>query len=785
MVIVLLLVPAVLPAQNMKVSTPAYFRKSAPLAEMEAILPGKKDRSWKDSLVKNFTREDFFKSSFEPSPAVIDPVIQSSQGSLVNTGPLQTIQGIGNVNSVYPPDTDGDVGPNHYFQMINLSFAIWDKEGNKLYGPVNNSTLWNGFAGPWAGTNDGDPIILYDHAADRWFASQFAVNTSNGTYWELIAVSVTGDPLGSWYQYAYQFPAFNDYPKIGVWPDGYYASFNMFGSYNRVAAAAWDRTAMIAGNPNAQMVLFDLPQSSGPWSMLPADWDGTAPPAGTPNYFAYIKDGGATGNDYMHFWEFKVNWTNVSLSTFQQAFSLQVEPFDSYFCSAPRHACIPQPNTNQGLETLSDRLMFRLNYRNFGTHQSMVTCHSVDADGNAHAGVRWYEFRKTGSSPWSIYQQGTYAPDVTNRWMPSIAINGKGVIGLGYSVSSETVFPSIRYTGRTPGAPLGTMNLQEVEAVTGTNSQGNYARWGDYAKMSVDPVDDSTFWFTTEYNNGGWKTKIIEFDFSVVPGPEAYAGPDTTMCNLIPYLVGGASAANSRLLQWSTMGDGYFSRPNDINPIYFYGSGDKTLGQVKLVLTAFGYVTGESSVDTMLLTLSPSPVVNAGADTLICHDGFASLHGTAANYTESLWTTKGDGSFSSPATLNSNYFPGSSDIQKGYARLVLTANAIEPCPQPMTDEVRVNIDQCTSVENQVKLPQLTVYPNPSDGIFNITVNETAHTAFRIIVSDAAGQQIFTKYYANPAASVNYSINLSYLPKGTYFIKIESRNSERSQKIVLK
>jgi hypothetical protein len=768
----------------MKVSRAQYFRKSQPLSEMEAILPGKKDRTWKDSLVKNFTREDFFKTSFEPSPAMIDPVRQAFPGSLVNTGPLQTIEGVGNVNSVYPPDTDGDVGPNHYFQMINLSFAIWDKEGNKLYGPVNNSTLWSGFAGPWVGTNDGDPIILYDHAADRWFASQFAVNTSNGTYWELIAISVTGDPLGSWYQYAFQFPAFNDYPKVGIWPDAYYASFNMFGSYNRVAAAAWDRNAMIAGNPNAQMVLFDLPQNAGPWSMLPADWDGPTPPTGTPNYFAYVKDGGSSGNDYMHFWEFKVNWTNVALSTFAQAFSLQVEPFDSYFCSAPRHACIPQPNSTQGLETLSDRLMFRLNYRNFGTHQSMVTCHSVDADGNAHAGVRWYEFRKTGTSPWSIYQQGTYAPDITNRWMPSVAINSKGVIAIGYSVSSETVFPSIRYAGRTANAPLGTMNLQEVEAVTGTNSQGNYARWGDYAKMSVDPVDDSTFWFTTEYNKGGWKTKIIEFDFSAVAGPDAFAGPDTNMCNLIPYLVGGASASNSRLLQWTSTGDGYFSRPNDINPIYFYGSNDKTNGQVKLILTAQGYIVGDSDSDTMLLTLSPSPIVHAGPDTLICKDGIAELHGSATNYTSSIWTTKGDGTFSLPDSLVTNYFPGSSDILKGYARLTLTAEAIEPCPQPMADEMRVNIDQCTAIEDQVLIPELKIYPNPSDGVFYLSVKETGGTPFRISVSDANGQVIFTKYYPNPAASITNSLNLSYLPKGTYFIKIESRNTERSQKIIL-
>ena len=232
---------------------------------------------------------------------------------------IANFDGVPNLNSVYPPDTDGDVGPDHYFQMINLSFQIFDKEGNSLYGPADNQTLWNGFIGPWTGTNDGDPVILYDEEADSWVATQFAINTQDGTYWELIAVSETGDPLGAYYRYAFQFPVFNDYPKMGVWPDGYYFSFNMFGpDYRRAAVCSLERDAMLAGDPEARMILFDLPQGSEPWSLLPADFDGPQPPAGTPNYFIYAMDDAYGSGDYLSLYAFVSDWDNPENSTFSE-----------------------------------------------------------------------------------------------------------------------------------------------------------------------------------------------------------------------------------------------------------------------------------------------------------------------------------------------------------------------------------------------------------------------------------------------------------------------------------
>ncbi len=276
-------------AQKAEVKKAKHFRVTPPLRDMEVVIPGTRDRSWKNNVIENKTLDEARRSGTPMVPFHPDNVTQKDFGKTATRGVLANFDGVGNVNGVLPPDTQGDVGPNHYMQMVNLSFAIWDKSGNLLYGPVDNSTLWNGFIGPWTGTNDGDPIVLYDEAADRWMASQFAVNTSNNTYWELVAISKTGDPLGEWYQYAYEFPVFNDYPKAAIWPDGYYFTYNMFGwNYNRVAACALERTAMLSGDPDARMILFDLPQNSGPWSMLPSDLDGTPPAAGTPCYFAYF-----------------------------------------------------------------------------------------------------------------------------------------------------------------------------------------------------------------------------------------------------------------------------------------------------------------------------------------------------------------------------------------------------------------------------------------------------------------------------------------------------------------
>ncbi|HNQ58962.1 MAG TPA: T9SS type A sorting domain-containing protein [Bacteroidales bacterium] len=777
--------PQLVFSQQMTVKRAAYFRKSQPLSEMAAVLPGARDRSWKDSLVRNLAFDEHHPIMHQLTPAQLDPVRQISAPSIPNAGPILNFAGIGNVNSVYPPDTEGDVGRDYYFQMINLSFAIYDKQGNLLFGPVNNSTLWNGFIGPWTGTNDGDPIVLYDELANRWIASQFAVNTSNGTYWQLIAISETSDPLGSYYQYAFEFPAFNDYPKFGIWPDAYYASFNLFGSYVRVAAAAFERDAMLVGDSNARMILFDLPPNAGAWSMLPSDFDGNPPPTGAPNYFAYFTDDGLGAlQDAFKIWEFHVDWNNVNNSTFQPVTSLAVAPFDAYFCDAPRGACIPQPNTNQGLETLSDRLMYRLQYRNFGTYQTMVACHSVDFDGQAHAGIRWYEFRKTDSNPWEIYQQGTWAPDDLNRWMPSIAMNTIGDIALGYSVSSESYSPSIRYTGRTANAPLGQMNLQEAEIITGSYAQSNFGRWGDYAMMAIDPSDDTSFWFTTEYIKTGWKTRIAKIQFDTSFSVSAFAGPDTLICNIIPYNNLHSSAQNYRTVLWTTSGDGHFNQPNEPHAIYFLGPQDKQSDSVKLTLTAFSYDLISVSSDSMTLFLHPSPYSYAGKDTLICVGDPAYLHGTAYNTDSIVWSTYGDGYFSEPNLLNTIYFPGTNDINKGHVNLRLTAMPTAPCFVPIESMMKVNIHVCTGTNEISKgNPVIEINPNPAHHIVKIHLKGFSHKTLSLRVMDMNGNILFSRNFNSISSEIIQTIDLNLVPTGTYIIQVIQDQQVTQSKLI--
>ena len=424
---------------------------------------------------------------------------------------------------VLPPDTVGDVGPNHFIQMVNSAFAISDKSGNLLAGPTSINALWSGFGGPCETLNNGDPIVRYDHLADRWLMSQFALPGGNQGFFECIAVSRTPDPVaGGWFLYAFPTndgrtgnPVFPDYPKIGVWPDAYYMGTQRGFPNGGLDVWAFERDQMLAGAP-AAMVQFSIPAPS--LFLMPSDLDGPPPPPGTPNFFLRQVDGERFGgNDRLEIFAFSVDWTNPATSTFVQVSSLATDPFDSVLCSATLlGACIPQPGVSQRLETLTVWPMWPLQFRSFGTHEAMVINHTVDANGNDLAGIRWYELRRTPGGAWGIFQQGTYAPDREHRWMGSIAMDRDGNIGLGYSVSSRDVFPGIRRTGRLASDPPGTMTQPEATIIAGAGAQTHSSsRYGNYSGMSVDPADDCTFWYTTEYyartSTAGWQTRIASF----------------------------------------------------------------------------------------------------------------------------------------------------------------------------------------------------------------------------------------------------------------------------------
>jgi hypothetical protein len=319
-----------------------------------------------------------------------------------------SFDGLGNVNNVLPPDTNADVGPNHYVQSVNVSFAVYSKGDattppTLIYGPATTNTLWAGFGGPCESRNEGDAIVMYDHLADRWVMSQLAIpnfffGIPFGPFYQCIAVSATPDPLGAYNRYQFSFTKLNDYPKLGVWPDAYYMAINQFtaGSlqYAGQGVIAFDRQKMIAGQP-ATMQYMDLASVDiNLGGMLPADLDGAAPPPGSPGYFVQVDDDawGYSPVDRLQLWRFSVDWSNPSATTFTGPTYIPVAPFDSDMCAYARQ-CIPQAGTTVKVDAMADRLMYRLQYRNFGTHESLVVNHTVDADGTDHAGVRWYEIR--------------------------------------------------------------------------------------------------------------------------------------------------------------------------------------------------------------------------------------------------------------------------------------------------------------------------------------------------------------------------------------------------------
>jgi len=436
-----------------------------------------------------------------------DPLVLDTIGPLAMPAPMLNFGGIG-FTGVAPPDTNGDVGPSHYIQIVNSKFIIFNKAGGILAGPSNINTLWTGFGGRCESDNDGDPIVLYDSLANRWLISQF-VAFSN----QCIAISRGPNPVtDGWYLYDFSTGGIaNDYPKFGVWPDAYYmGSQRGYGSTSD--AWAFNRTRMLSGL-SATSQRFD---TVGQF-MLPSDLDGsTPPPAGASNVFARLVDGAEFGGlDRLELRAFHVDWVTPANSTFTALPNLNTAAFDRNLCSGYdlMGNCIPQLGTTVKLESLTAWLMYRLQYRNFGGYETLVVNHTVDADTN-HAGIRWYELRKTGGV-WSIYQQGTHSPDSTHRWMGSVAMDGDGNMALGYSVSSSALLPSIRYTGRLASDPLGTMPQGEATLFAGLGVQTWTSRWGDYSAMNVDPVDDCTFWYTQEYVDaaGNWQTRIGNFKF--------------------------------------------------------------------------------------------------------------------------------------------------------------------------------------------------------------------------------------------------------------------------------
>ncbi|MEP6809767.1 MAG: dockerin type I domain-containing protein [Chthoniobacterales bacterium] len=466
----------------------------------------------------------------------------------------------------YPPDNNGSVGNDQYVETVNTRYQVWtlNRANNtvtSLVGPSNINTLWTGFAGGnCAARNDGDPVVLFDKIAQRWVITQF---TSASPYNQCVAISTTADASGTYYRYAFAVPSnnFGDYPHYGVWTDAYYVMFHQFtsasgGSYVGGSFGAMDRTKMLAGDPAATWQVIVDPTEGG---HMPADIDGnTPPPGGAPGIFLSLH------GSSMFLYRMKVDFATPANTVRTLQGTMPIAP-SSAACNGGN--CIPQPGSTATIDSLADRLMFRVAYRNFVDHESLVVSHSVDPGiTGVLSAVRWYDFRISGqidavcSSYPCTYQQGSVA-DVANgrsRWMPSLSMDGAENILVGYSTTGKTNGTenhSVRYTGRAKDDPLGTMTVPEATIVTGTRNVTNGAntpgRWGDYTSMVMDPSDDCTFWYVNEFyatgnsGNGNWKTQVASSRFPAGSGIGQCQAATCTSRPISAPTIGSASATGN------------------------------------------------------------------------------------------------------------------------------------------------------------------------------------------------------------------------------------------------
>ena len=476
-----------------------------------------------------------------------------------------------------PSDNSLAVGPDHVVQIVNSRIAIYSKKGSKYgksgivsYGPVATKSVWTGFGGVCEARNNGDAVVRYDQLAGRWLIvlpifsrigpDEFPAKTTvavgqtvapgqlakpgessspgapaelpanppqppppperghlpqekkAGVWAMCYAVSTGPDPLGSYYRYAFERTLFPDYPRPAVWIDGYYVATSTGDDVIQKHVCIADRTKMLVGQPSTeQCIVVD-----GVNFLNNADIEGQKrPPAGAPNIM--MASGGTQlknvfDDDGVYFWKVNVDWNNPANTKADGPTKIKVAPYH-YLCNGQLTSCVPQPDTERRLDVQGDKIMNRVIYRRLGRHESIVAAQSVATEGGG-GGVRWYEFRLDKQRNPVLYQQGTYAPGGFYRWMPSIAMDKKGDIGVGYSFGGIPNFPGQRFAAREADDPKGLLTLHETVLAEGEAPQKDTLRWEDYTTTAMDPSDDCTFWYVGDYFKAGeanYRTKIGSF----------------------------------------------------------------------------------------------------------------------------------------------------------------------------------------------------------------------------------------------------------------------------------
>ena len=544
----------------------SHFDISRPLLELSTAAPREQAMEEESPTNPQIPASRVIRSDV-PDP-VVQSVVEPGDSLAFSNVPLAApttgfnFLGVGVLGGT-PSDSNGSVGNNQFVETVNTRYQVWSlnratKVATSVLGPSNINTLWSGFGGACETQNSGDPIVLYDKIANRWLISQFTSGASAGVYYQCVAVSTTANATGTYARYAFAVPngKFGDYPHLAVWPDGYYMMAHGFGGQFVALFAAMDRTKMLAANPAATWVVIQDPNEGG---HMPADLDGfTYPPNKAPGIFVSIHSEG------MYIYRMKVSFASPGSTTKTLQAVVPVAPANA---ACGGGTCIPQPGTGNVLDAISDRLMFRAAYRNYVDHESLVVSHSVNpAVSGVASGVRWYDFRLSGTPNATcptypcIYQQGTIADvaDGRSRWMPSLAMDSAENILVGYTATGKTAGSenhSSRYTGRAKGDPPGLMTVPEATIVTGTADNESNSRWGDYSSMSIDPADDCTFWYVSQYyaTTNAWSTQIASAVFPAGSGAGQCQAATCTVRPPTQPLIGTATtpADNQITVTWT------------------------------------------------------------------------------------------------------------------------------------------------------------------------------------------------------------------------------------------
>ena len=541
---------------------PTNFFKTPPIRDLIPLLEdGVNEEEYYDSKDGRGNPDRSYLATADPKglPTAdgMDPVLQREQGWRDGSNMLKANwQGSG---GSHPPDPSGAAGIDHYVHAVNTTYRVYEKDGTPLTGSMGLNSLWPG------SSNDGDPIVMYDRYADRWFISQFQTGSNE----ILIAVSETSDPLGSYYAYEYSFNSFPDYPKFGVWSTCYLMTANT-SSHDCIV---YERDKMLVGDPNAAKINMYFPNLNMYFnSIAPIYAEGLSAPDSTADCYAFaVQDNNLSGisTDHIKILKIHVDWDVPANSDITEWQELNTASFDSHFSPTGNWQDLSQPNESNKIDALSGFFMYKAQFRRFDGYDVCMLTHTVDVNGSNRAGVRWYELRMdAGSDQWYIYQQGTYNPnDGRHRWCGNAAMDLNGHIGLAYSCMGDGSgdYAGLRFTGRYDGDALGEMTVVEQEAINGDGAQaavcGNSnfqeqacsARFGDYSQMTVDPADDATFWYTGEYFgfSGTKRTRIFSFAMWELLGEE-----EPPVSN--PYFNSYQPSPNAMTVMWKDLNDDRF-----------------------------------------------------------------------------------------------------------------------------------------------------------------------------------------------------------------------------------